>query len=101
MVNASIIWKTRLSNYPRKNTTQLIGLGHAYGLPAGELKVGSHIIWNYGIICKVKKIARETAKSIWIVEVDEDSGKEYEPRRLLKSRIVARPTCEMEDEDFE
>lgn len=75
-------------NYPQNNTLQLQSVGHVLGTPAGELKVGDSLMWNFGSTSTVEKIVKQTAKTIWISEKYED-GKSYE-RRLLKTRLVCR-----------
>lgn len=73
------------------NTIQLQAIGHVPAKPASELKVGDVMIWNFGYTSTVKEIVRQTAKSLWIKEVSDESGKTYE-RRFLKSRLVG---CKM------
>lgn len=60
--------------------------GWAEAKPANEFKPGEKFLWNNGIPSTLKKIIKETPKSIVVIE--ECDGKEYE-RRLLKSRLVA------------
>jgi len=79
-------------------TTYLQGIGNVKGTPAGELKVGDTMLWNYGNESKVGKILKETDKTITIEEhwVSSFSGKlESGERKLLKTRIVARPISEL------
>lgn len=91
--------KLKVFNYAKKNTTYLQGFGHVEGTPAGELKIGSTMVWNNGTPSTVVAIVKETEKTITVLEQYEDSYSEtgfgrYE-RKLLKSRIVARPADEL------
>jgi len=71
------------------NTVQLQSIGHVVGTPAGELKVGDYMMYNFGSISVVTEIVKETPKSIWVREKSIKSH--YEGvRQMLKSRIVAR-----------
>jgi hypothetical protein len=81
-----------------KGTTYLQGIGYVPGTPAGELKEGDTMLWNYGYESKVGKILKETDKTIIIEEhwIGSFSGKpETGQRKLLKNRIVARPKSEI------
>ena len=69
-------------------TVQLQGIGHVYGTPADQLKVGSTIIWNYGSRSSVIKILGKTKAFITVMLTDGE-------RRLKKTRIVGRPENEL------
>lgn len=89
---------TPSSKIAPKNTTWLQGIGYVNGTPAGELKEGDTMLWNYGYESKVGKILKETDKTIIIEEhwINSFSGKpETGQRKLLKTRIVARPKSEL------
>lgn len=91
--------KLKVFKTAKRNTTYLQGFGHVEGTPAGELKVGSTMIWNNGTPSTVVEIIKETDKMITVLEKYEDrysdSGFSTYVRRLLKSRIVARPANEL------
>ena len=67
---------------------RLQGVGLVPGTPAGQIKEGDILIWNFGHRYRVKKILRTTDATIWIEEEDCNSGKTYE-RKLAKKRLVA------------
>lgn len=91
--------KLKVFNSAKKNTTYLQGFGHVEGTPAGELKVGNTLVWNNGAFSTVVEIVKETPKTIIILEEYPDSisttGKSTFERKLLKTRIVARPANEL------
>lgn len=60
--------------------------GWAEAKPANEFKPGEKFLWNNGTPSTLKRIVKETPKSLTVIE--ECNGKEYE-RRLLKNRLVA------------
>lgn len=82
---------TLISQESNQHTTQLQGLGHVYGTPASDLKVGSTIVWNFGSTSVVMAIVKETKSFITVRFADGE-------RRLKKSRIVARPVKELSKE---
>lgn len=84
----------------KQRTTYLQGLGHVEGTPAGELKVGNTLVWNNGATSTVLEILKETPKTITILEGYGTEGQTYE-RKLLKTRIVARPAVELPSEETE
>lgn len=69
-------------------TIQLQSIGRVKAIPAGQLKEGMKMVWNFGYTSIVKEITKETSKSIWVSTIDSKSGKEYN-RRFLKTRLVA------------
>jgi hypothetical protein len=67
----------------------LQSLGRVKAKPASELKVGDLLSWNYAYKeYQVKSIRDISPKSIEIIEVNINDGKEYKIR-LLKKRLVA------------
>lgn len=69
-------------------TIQLQSVGHVPAQPAGNIKQGDRLMWNFGHIYKVVGIEKETEKSIFIYEQSMKGGMIYS-RQLLKSRLVA------------
>tara|TARA_R110002020_G_scaffold115102_1_gene264719 strand:- start:4481 stop:4702 length:222 start_codon:yes stop_codon:yes gene_type:complete len=69
-----------------KNTIQLQYVGRVNATPAGDIKVGTTLRWNFGATSKVVSIPRQTEKSIWITSISEE-GNEH-TRRFLKTRLV-------------
>jgi len=70
------------------NTIQLQHIGRVNAIPAGQVKEGMQLVWNFGHTSTVKAITKETLKSVWITEVSTETGREYN-RRFLKTRLVA------------
>lgn len=67
------------------NAMRLQGIGVVQGTPAGELKPGDVIMWNFGYKSVVVELLKETAKTVTIrSEVD---GTYYE-RKMGKTRLV-------------
>jgi len=74
-----------------QNTTasiQLQHIGRVEATPAGNLKQGMRLMWNFGEMSDVVSIDRETAKSIWITEKSDRTGNLFS-RRFAKTRLVA------------
>jgi hypothetical protein len=67
---------------------QLQHIGRVQATPAGNLKEGMRLMWNFGEMSDVVSIDRETAKSIWITEKCDRTGKLFS-RRFAKTRLVA------------
>jgi len=67
---------------------QLQHIGRVNAIPAGQLKKGMQMMWNFGETSTVKEITKETAKSVWVTEIADKSGREYN-RRFSKTRLVA------------
>lgn len=59
----------KIASYKNQNTTQIQGIGHVYGTPAGELTIGSTMVWNGGETSEVVEILRETPKMITFVKI--------------------------------
>jgi hypothetical protein len=68
----------------------LQGIGLFAAKPAGELKVGDTMVWNYGSTSVVHAI-RAQGKSVYITQQTKD-GKVWPERRFLATRLVASPT---------
>ena len=75
-----------MKNQEIKNTIQLQSVGLVSGTPAGEIKVGTTLLWNFGSTSIVKFITKETNKSIWFL-TETENGNTYN-RRFLKTRII-------------
>ena len=69
-----------------KNLIQLQAVGLVNGTPAGEIKIGTTLLWNFGATSKVKNITKETKKSIWFL-TETENGNTYN-RRFLKTRVI-------------
>jgi len=75
-------------------TVQLIGVGRMPAIPAGELKRGMRIMWNYGSTYEVLHVYDITPKFIEVIgrsnsDSTDGGGKEYTFRRKKESPIVA------------
>lgn len=68
------------------NSIQLQSVGLVNGTPAGEIKVGTTLLWNFGATSVVKSISKETNKSIWFI-TETENGNIYN-RRFLKTRVI-------------
>ena len=77
------------------NTISLQYIGHVFGTPAMDLKVGDTLVWNAGEITKVVEILKETSKTI-TVKMSYKSG--FWTKKMKKSTIVARPANELPEE---
>ena len=73
---------------PTTASIQLQHIGRVAAIPAGNLKVGMRLMWNFGSMSDVVSIDRETAKSIWITEKSDRTGNLFS-RRFAKTRLVA------------
>lgn len=59
--------------------------------PAGELKPGDVIMWNYGYTSTVLAVApSKTGKTVTVETADDKSGNHY-TRKMTASRLVAVP----------
>lgn len=76
-----------LTQDPNAPTVWLQGVGNALAKPAGDLKAGDLVGFNYGQVYRVEEIARETPKSIWVVF--SRKGTTYPARRYAKTTLVA------------
>ena len=65
----------------------LQGYGKQHAKPAGDIKVGDVIMWNFGETSEVLGIERETEKQI-IVSLKNERGF-VGIRRMTKNRLVA------------
>lgn len=77
--------KYTLVNENTKNAMRLQSIGMVLGTPAGEIKKGDSLMWNFGSVELVNDILKETEKMIVITILI--NGKLYE-RKLLKTRLV-------------
>jgi len=69
-----------------KNSVQLQSVGLVNGTPAGEISIGTTLLWNFGATSIVKSITKETNKSIWFL-TETENGNTYN-RRFLKTRVI-------------
>lgn len=70
----------------------LQGLGAVRGKPAGELKVGDGLVWNYGYTSTVSAILKETKATVTIEEsyISDRTGEPGKGTRTMKkTRLVA------------
>ena len=68
------------------NSIQLQSVGLVNGTLAGEIKVGTTLLWNLGATSIVKAITKETNKSVWFL-TETENGNTYN-RRFLKTRVI-------------
>jgi hypothetical protein len=68
------------------NSIQLQSVGLVNGTLAGEIKVGTTLLWNFGATSTVKAITKETNKSVWFL-TETENGNTYN-RRFLKTRVI-------------
>lgn len=68
------------------NSIQLQAIGLVNGTPAGEIKVGTTLLWNFGSTSIVKGITKETEKSVWFLTQNENGN--FYNRRFLKTRVI-------------
>lgn len=83
--------KYQLVNEGTKNAMRLQSVGFVLGTPAGEIKSGDFLMWNYGSVYSVNEILKETPKTIVISTSPKDSDKIY-VQRLKKDRLVCKLT---------
>ena len=69
-----------------QNSIQLQSVGLVKGTRAGEIKIGTTLLWNFGATSVVREITKETKKSIWFL-TETENGNTYN-RRFLKTRII-------------
>ena len=69
------------------NSVQLQAIGLVNGTPAGEIKVGTTLLWNFGSTSIVKEITKETQKSVWFLTQTKNGN--FYNRRFLKNRLIA------------
>lgn len=69
------------------NSVQLQAVGLVNGTPAGKIKVGTTLLWNFGATSIVKEITKETKKSVWFLTQTQNGN--FYNRRFLKTRVIA------------
>ena len=69
-------------------TIQLQSVGKMPAQPAGNIKAGSKIMWNFGSIYKILEVTKETEKMIFVKTQDIKGGTIYQAK-YLKTRLVA------------
>lgn len=77
--------KYQLVNQDNQNAMRLQSIGNVLGTPAGEIKKGDTLMWNFGSTSFVSDIINETSKMITISVICNDNL--YE-RKLAKKRLV-------------
>ena len=75
------------NNNQMTNSIQLQSVGRVHAIPAGQVTVGTLLLWNFGHSSTVKAITKETEKSIWFTTLT-DNGNTYN-RRFVKTRLIA------------
>lgn len=79
--------KYTIVNSTGKNAMRLQSIGNVLGTPAGEIKKGDILMWNFGSKGEVLEIVSETAKTITIKE--KQVGTSYVgERKMTKTRLV-------------
>lgn len=73
-----------------RNPVHLQGMGDFEGTPAGDLKPGMRLYFNYGIVHRVVKVEPAGSKSV-IVTTQANDGKQYTKRYLRTRAVVANP----------
>lgn len=70
------------------NIVRLQNFGWYEGKPAGNIKVGDKVWWNFGGSSIVTGIIRQTDKTIWVAM--KSTGKEgvENIRKFLKTRLL-------------
>ena len=76
-----------LLNQATKNAIRLKSIGLVLGTPAGEIKNGDVLLWNFGLKTRVIEILRETEKTITIKEKTIGASFVGE-RKMAKKRLV-------------
>lgn len=71
-----------------RTSIRLQGVGWGTGTPAGEIKPGDKLMWNYGYISEV--IAVEPAGVQYLNFTLKSEDGHIGQRRMKKSRLVAR-----------
>jgi hypothetical protein len=78
------------NDHPRAMRLQSIGL--VLGTPAGEIKPGDCLMWNFGYTSEVNSIIKETPKtltiSIYETSLMDNKTKKLYERKLNKNRLV-------------
>ena len=69
-----------------QNSIQLQAIGLVNGTPAGKIKVGTTLLWNFGSTSIVKEITKKTDKSVWFLTQNENGN--FYNRRFLKTRVI-------------
>jgi hypothetical protein len=80
---------------PPAGHVHLQSVGHVPGVPAAELGPGDRLMWNGGGTSTVVSVRGVSAQFIEIMEAVQRGGEtEQTPRRLKKTRLVARVPVE-------
>ena len=74
-----------------RKLVHLIAVGDMPGTPAGELRAGDCLMWNFGSVYQVTAVREASPKFMEITERATKGGEEYK-RRLRKDRLVVRLT---------
>ena len=97
-------YKYQLVNESNPKKLRLQSIGLVEGRPAGEIKQGDYLMWNFGEIEYVSDIKSETPKML-VIQTVSKNGYTGE-RKLLKSRLICIlekkiTSTSNETEDFE
>lgn len=79
--------KYALVNAAHPQAMRLQGIGIVLGTPAGDVKVGDRLMWNFGYMSEVLEIVKETPKTITVKTKSLDSDYVGE-HKMGKSRLV-------------
>lgn len=77
----------QLVNNNTKNAMRLQSIGLVLGTPAGQIKEGDFLMWNFGSVLVVNSIIKETDKMIIISTSAKGENTAYE-QRFKKDRLV-------------
>ena len=73
---------------PTKTSVHLIAIGKTPAIPAGELKVGDTVVWNYGYTNEIIEITQKGSMLVARLQDPKDPNKVYE-RRFKPTTLVA------------
>jgi hypothetical protein len=73
----------------KSSTTWLQGVGAVFGKPAGELRPGDVVAWNFGHTSHVSAVIKETAATITVEFAADEHYAQTHQRTFKKGRVVA------------
>ncbi len=95
ILGIKVAGRTRMIGIARLPLVHLQGVGDLDGTPAGKVKPGDRLAWNYGYVTIVTAVRPVSAK---FVEIDQDGTGQFagqsSTRRLKADRLVAVVTRE-------
>ena len=77
-----------LTTQHNEKAMRLQNIGWVIGTPAGELKEGDFIMWNFGTVYGVAEITAETEKTITISTYNRSNPSKLYSQRLAKRRLI-------------